>query len=330
VIPVTVKPGINAAEVYTLAAGGPGQWRATLDLEDALETDNTAFLALQPKRPVRIRVDSDYPFFLVNSVNAFAKTSGDLIYAPDTPDVVLANGLIPQAERSVIFGLTENPGWCGQIGPEIDDVLARIKLKDHPVLDNCDIDSIPFMGARDITPPEGSLVIVENAQHVPLIYRVQDEQRAALVVNMDMLESEFYYSAWFPILVYNAARHLMGRQNSLAAACAIGDSLPIPSTTLDREITTVTVGDSNDVIQVGGSFYGPVRKAGFHTLKNSSGQWSVGANPFAVTETLLKNKEVRDTSKALNRGGPLSLILAMFAALLLLIECILYHRRKVG
>jgi hypothetical protein len=330
VIPVTVKPGINEAEIYTLAAGGPGQWRATLDLEDALEKDNSAFLALQPKRPVRVRVDSDHPFFLVNSVNAFARTSGDLIYAPDTADVTLANGLIPQAERAVIFGLKENSGWCGQVGPEVDDVLARIKLEDHPVLDDCDLDSIPFMGARDISPPDGSLVIVENAAHVPLIYRVQDQQRTALVVNMDMLESEFYYSAWFPILVYNAARHLMGRQDSLAAACAVGDSLPFPNNALGRDSTRVTVGDSNDVVQLSGSSYGPIRQAGFHTLKNAAGQWSVGANLFAVTETLLGSQDVTDTSQALNRGWPLSLILAMFAALLLLLECILYHRRKVG
>ena len=330
VIPVTVKPGINEAEVYTLAAGGPGQWRATLDLEDALDKDNSAFLALQPQRPVRVRVDSDHPFFLVNSVNAFARTSGDLIYAPDTADVTLANGRIPQAERTVIFGLKENSDWCGQIGPEIDDVLARIKLDKHPVLDDCDLDSIPFIGARDISPPAGSLVIVENAAHVPLIYRVQDQQRTALVVNMDTLESEFYYSAWFPILVYNAARHLMGQQDSLNAACATGDSLPIPGNTLGRDSTRVTVGDSNDVTQLSGSSYGPIRQAGFHTLKNAAGQWSVGANLFAATETLLDNRDVRDTSEALNRGWPLSLILAMLAALLLLLECILYHRRKVG
>ena len=330
VIPVTVKPGINPAEVYTLAAGGPGQWRMTLDLEDALANDNTAFLALQPKRPVRVKVESDTPFFLINSVNAFAKTSGDLAYAPDTADVVLANGLIPEAERSVIFGLKENPGWCGQIGPEIDNVLARIRLEDHPVLQDCDIDSIPFIGARDINAPEGSLVIVETSDHVPLIYRVQHGQRAALVVNMDTLESEFYYSAWFPVLVYNSARHLMGGQDSLVAACPIGESVPIPTTLNSNESTTVTIGDSNDLLQVSGSAYGPIRKAGFHTLKNSSGQWSLGASLFSATETLLDNKDAMDTSRPLNRGWPLSLILAMFAALLLLIECILYHRRKVG
>jgi len=32
----------------------------------------------------------------------------------------------------------------------------------------------------------------------------------------------------------------------------------------------------------------------------------------------------------LNRGRPLSSVLAVIALLLLLIECVLYHRRKVG
>lgn len=330
VIPVTVKPGINTAEVYTLAAGGPGRWRMRLDLEDALANDNTAFLALQPKRPVRIRVASDQPFFLINSVNAFAQTSGDLVYAPDTADVVLANGLVPQTERAVIFGPQADLGWCGRVGAEVDSVLARIKLADHPILRDCDIDSIPFVGARDISPPEGSLVIVETADQVPLIYRVQDGERSALVINMDMVDSEFYYSAWFPVLVYNSARHLMGRQDSLAAACAMGESVPIPSASIGEEATTVTIGDGNEVFQLSGSSYGPIRQAGFHRLENASGQWSLGANLFAPAETLLDNGEVADTSQALNRGWPLSLLLAMFALALLLIECILYHRRKVG
>lgn len=79
-----------------------------------------------------------------------------------------------------------------------------------------------------------------------------------------------------------------------------------------------------------GASYGPIRKAGFHTLENATGKWSLGANLFASTETLLNNRDAIDTSLPLNRGQSLSSILAIIASGLLVIECVLYHRRKVG
>jgi len=330
VIPVTVKPGTNASEVVTIEGGGPGQWRATLELPDALVRDNVAFMTLLPKRVVKVAVESEFDFFLVNSVNAFARTSGDLEYAPNHADVVLAHGVVPQADRAIVFGLPEGAGWYGQAGPEITDVLARIRIEDHPVLADCDIDSIPFIGARKVTPPEDSLVIVEAATHVPLIYRVRQGRRMALVINMDPIASEFYYSAWFPILVYNGARHLMGRQDAWPSACAVGDSVSIPAVPSGTGTTTVTVAGNGTSSTVLGLAYGPIRQAGFHTLENAAGQWSLGANLFAPTETLLPGHDAVDTSQPLNRGRPLSAILTILAVLLLLIECILYHRRKVG
>ena len=362
VIPVTVKPGINASEVVTVEAGGPGRWRASLDLPDALANDNVAFMALAPKRSVKVAVESDYGFFLVNSINAFARTSGELEYVQSGADVVLTNGVIPQTNRALIFGLREGSDWCGQVGPEISDVLARIKIEDHPVLADCDLDSIPFIGARDVTPPEDSLVIAETATHVPLIYRVRRGGRLALVVNMDPVESEFYYSAWFPVLVYNGARHLMGRQDTWPSACAVGDSVSIPEVPNGGGPTTVTIsgapasfatggsltfGEAGDGVEAGPgaysgnhrglplqpaarSSYGPIRKAGYHTLKNAAGQWSLGVNLFAPAETLLDSRRAVDTRGPLNRGRPLSVVLGIIALLLLMVECVLYHRRKVG
>jgi len=330
VIPVIVKPGINTSEVIGIEAGGPGRWRASLDLRDALANDNVAFMALPPRRPVKVAVESDHGFFLVNSVNAFAGTSGELEYVRSDADVVLTNGVIPNADRAIIFGLRAGSDWCGQVGSEISDVLARIKIEDHPVLADCDIDSIPFTGARHVTPPEGSLVIAETSTRVPLIYRVSQGGRLALVINMDPVESEFYYSAWFPVLVYNGARHLMGRQERWPSACSVGDSVHLPEVLGGKGPTTVTIGDDIASVPVAGPSYGPIRRDGFHSLENAAGKWSLGASLLAPGETLLDNRDVVDTSLPLNRGRPLSSVLAVIALLLLLIECVLYHRRKVG
>lgn len=316
VIPVTVTPGINSSEIVFIDGGGAGRWQAQLERVDALSQDNTAYLFLPAQQPIRLQVESDNGFFLVNSVTAFAQTSGDLAYVERGGDVILASaGRAPQTPQGILFGVPDRSGWWGQVGAEVDHVLARVLLEDHPVLRNCDLDTLPFVGARDITPPPGSLVLVETAQRVPLVYSVRDNQASALVINMDAWASDFFYSAWFPILVYNGARYLMDREEDLQSSYPVGATVRLPAQT-PRDWR--------------GSFYGPLRRIGFHALPEDAQARSLGVSLFATRETLLNNREVVDTRAPLRYGRSLSYLLASAALLVLLAECLLYHRRKVG
>ncbi len=316
VIPVTVTPGINPSEIVFIDGGGSGRWQAQLERADALSQDNTAYLFLPARQPIRLQVESDNGFFLVNSVTAFAETSGDLAYVEKGGDVILASGgRAPETPQGILFGLPERSGWWGQVGSEVDPVLARVLLEDHPVLRNCALDTLPFVGARDITPPAGSLVLVETAQRVPLVYAVRDRQASALVVNMDAWASDFYYSAWFPILVYNGARYLMNREEDLQSSYPVGATVRLPARGME---------------DWRGSSYGPLRRIGFHTLPEEAQARFLGASLFATRETLLNNPAVVDTHASLPGGRSLSVLLASAALLVLFAECLLYHRRKVG
>jgi len=164
---------------------------------------------------------------------------------------------------------------------------------------------------------------------VPLIYKLRRGDQSAVVVHMDPGESEFYYRAWFPVLVYNAARDLMGRQGDMPAAYAVGSVIPIPKTK-EEEPTRITHHGDEKAVEVTAASFGPVRKLGFFEMSNSSGRWPLAVDLFARAETLLNNDSVSDTSRPLSRGWPLSVILAVLALLILLAECMPYHRRKVG
>jgi hypothetical protein len=262
-------------------------------------------------------------------VLAFAETSGDLAFVEADADVVLAKGTVPDHEKLIVFAGSSD-SWCGQVGEVVDNVIARVKRKDHPILKHCDIETLPFIGAREVNLPAQSQVIAETTDQVPLIYGVRDAGRTAVVFNMDPVDSEFYYSAWFPVLVYNSVQFLMGRQTPLASNYPVGDLIPIPALPGEDQATTVTVNDANDPVTLAGSTYGPVRVQGFHDLVNTAGQWCLGVNLLAQNETLVDNNDVNDTSGPINRGWPLSVLLAVLAFVLLLTECLLYHRRKVG
>jgi hypothetical protein len=322
VIPVRVAPGINPCEIVFVDGGGAGPWRAGLDMEDALSCDNTAYLTLPVRPPIRLQVASENGFFLVHSVMAFAETGGDLAYVDKDGDVVLVSeGDVPDASHAILFGVPARAGWWGEVGPEVDDVLARVRFPGHPVLHNCDLDTLPFVGARDVTPPAGSLVLVETSQRVPLVYRVRDTQRSALVINMDAWASDFYYSAWFPVLVYNGARHLMDREEDLRSGYPVGATV---------QLAAVADASAPETRDTRASSYGPIRRIGFHTLPGDTDNRSLGASLFAARETLLNSRKAVDTHAPLRSGRSLSTFLASAALLLLLAECLLYHRRKVG
>ncbi|MBP8305082.1 MAG: BatA and WFA domain-containing protein [Phycisphaerae bacterium] len=330
VIPVTVKPGVNKPEVHTITGGGPGPWTVVLDMQDALARDNTVYLALQPRRPVKVKVEPQDDFFMVNSVMAFARTSGDLQVSTDQPDVVLAHGVIPEARRSILFGIPEGASWCGRAGKETHEVVARIRLADHPVLRDCSMEGTPFVGARQVSLPPDSLVLVETVEQVPLIYKVTDGQRTAVVINMDVAASEFHYSAWFPVLVYRCSRFLMGEEDRLESVYATGESVLVPGDDDGRGPLTAGGQESPPPAPLIGSVYGPILRAGVHKLQGRTQEWLLGASLLAPSETLLKNRGVQDTHQPISRGRSLSMPLAMAALVLLVAECMLYHRRKVG
>ncbi len=325
-IPVEVSPGVNDPEVYGLDQAESGTWTLRLDRPDALALDNQACLVLPDKPSIRVAVDAQEAFFLQHSVMAFAQTDGDLLLVDTMPDLVLSQGHLGQAKRAVLFDPESGEGWWGAVGEPVDDGVARDVVKEHPVLEHCDLGAVSFVGAREIQLPRDHLVLLENSQGVPLLYRVRDGDRCALVVNMDLKGSEFYYSAWFPVLIYNAARHMMGHQTTDVASYSTDSVLKLPDV---RGRVQVKRPGHETYESVTSDTFGPLSSLGFYHFNNEHGVWSVGTGLYAPKETLV-NSGVPDTSRPIGRGWAPSVWLCVLALWVLLTECGLYHRRKVG
>lgn len=352
-IPLTIQPGVNKAEQYVITntlAGGDvttqehaGLWTVEIDYEDALKKDNIAYLTVPPKQPIRVAVDANDSYFLTHSVLAFSQTSGDLILTDSQPDIILANGEPSPMGNSILFNPASSGGWCGDFGELLQNVLPRILIEDHPLLRHCDIESIPFVGAREVNLPPDSFVLAENADHVPLIYIVNDNDKNAVVVNMNPSDSEFYYSAWFPVIIYNAAKNLMGKSEHLASTYPIGSLVPVPdvreghvsaavcstwasdSDTSDGDLmkriseTKIDTGESQFI----------TRSLGYYNFPGVSERWQIGTGLFNMSQTMINN-DMKETALAINRGMPPGFYLSVLALIVLVTECLLYHRRKVG
>lgn len=328
-IPLEIEPGTNRSETFYLEDVPNGKWIAEIDLTDSFAADNIAYLAVPPPRPVRVSVDANNRFFFETSVLAFQKGGGLLQLVDDNADIAIEQGQSgASADLSIVFTPDgESPYWKS-LGENSDAVAPREVIQDHPVLRHVDISGLVFIGAKTIEPSDGSIVLVESENGNPLIYRATHEGKTALVVNLDPVESDFYFSAWFPVLVHGAATHLAGREEPLDPVYRPGDIISILG--FREGIETKLAVPDKDPITITEHQYGPISRLGFFDFSNPAGEWPVASSLLSQAESLLNNEPVVGSNDPISRGHSPAYWLIVLAILLLTTESILYHLRKVG
>ena len=327
-IPLEVTPGLNEPLTFNLENAKPGSWRIKLDQNDALANDNVAQLAVPQQEAIRVQVASENRFFFENSVLAFSEGSGLLTLVNDNPDIVIDQGTWSDSDRAIVFQPQGESKWWSDLGESLDNVVAKVMVEEHPVIRHMDVATVSFAGAVQLTAPEKAQVLVASDEGVPLIYRVTDNGKTAVIVNMDPVVADFYFSAWFPVLVHGSATHLAGREDNLFASYRPGDSIPILGSN-DGQATQITLPDSTQ-IETTSNRLDRIKHVGFYELKNETGSWSVASSLLSQQESNVDNAAVADSSQAIHRGWPLSHWLTTLAVVLLGTESALYHRRKVG
>jgi hypothetical protein len=328
VIPLAVEPGVNKPQVLTIDGGKPGQWIAQLDHDDALAADDAVYLVARRPPPIDIAVQAENRFFLEQSVLAFAREADMLRLVAEAPQVVLAQGAGPKAARVIVLGPDGESPWWESLGEEIEVTAPRILVEDHPALRHIDPATIQFIGARRITPPAGTQVLVDTPEGVPLIYVASRGGSRAVVVNLDPVAAEFYFSAWFPVLVHSAATHLVGREQPLLAVYPPKAAVPIP---VNDEDTSELATPSGARRKVRGKEFADLSELGFYELKTGQTSEPIACSLLSTEETLLGGSNDKSVDLAsLPKGLPPSYWLTALAIVVLTTESILYHRRKVG
>lgn len=328
-IPLEIIPGVNPPERFQLPEAPGGGWTATLEIDDALEQDNHAYLTVPERNPVRVAVATKDRFFLEVSVLAFEHGAGILKLVDEDPEVVLSTGdLAPGGGAAVVFApAAESPYW-GKPGAEFEVVAPRVVIDDHPLLRHLEPESITFVGSKKIKAPSGSLVLVESESGESLIFLTKQDGRDVVVVNLDPVASEFVLSPWFPVLIQGAAMHLGARGGEPASFYRPGDRVPVPGYREGEDAAVIT--PDGIKTEVSSLEYGPIGQLGFHTVESPVAVWRFGSALASTVESLLDNSAIPATAAPLARGHAPASWLIFFAIIILVLESILYHRRKVG
>ena len=327
VIPLTIQPGIDEPQVLTIEDAPPGRWVAKLDGDDALAVDDTAYLVARKPPPIPIAVAAESRFFLEQSVLAFARDSDLLTLVAENPQVTLAQGAPPDESRVIVLGPAGESPWWESLGEEIEVTAPRVLVDDHPALRHIDAGTIQFVGARQMAPSSGSQVLVDSADGVPLIYVASRAGKSAVVVNLDPIAAEFYFSAWFPVLVHSAATHLVGREEALHAVDPPGAIVSLP--VADDAVSKVT-SPSGKSLEVRGKAFADLAEPGFYEVETGEASGPIGCSLLSAQETQLDRGEDDAEIASVTSGVPLAYWFTVVAVLVLTTESMLYHRRKVG
>lgn len=336
VVPLAVAPGLNPSMTLAVDDAPAGRWIAELDTEtipdgDALAADDTVYLVAYKEPPIRIHVVADEGYFFDRAVEAFADFSGglSLVAAETEADVTLSQGAPPDdTRRSIVFLPRGESPWWGTVGEPIEVAAPRIVAENHPILRNIDALSIRFNGSRSLTPPPGSEVLLESETGDPLLYLAKSPSGSAVIVNLDPVDAEFYYSAWFPVIVRAAAEHLVGRSIPLASTRppSARVELPIDASDLPAEL----VGPSGVRRPMNSAELNGLAVPGFYQVTAGETAHALACSVLSADETLLRARVDSSTPLNTTAGTRLDHWLVVMALVGVTAESWLYHRRKVG
>lgn len=335
VIPVTLREGPGLIEVLE-TTGATGPYKLDLRVDDRLESDNSAYLAVQPNPPIRVAIRTSDAYFFERAVDAFAVSEGLLSIDNDSPEVQIVFGAHdPSATgRFVVFSPSQNSVWADAVGTELEGVIAEAVIDSHPALRFVPVEAIPFGSAKVITAPKAAMILVRDAAGSPLIWEVRTEAAAGLVFNFDPRAGDFFLSPYFPLLMRSAVTAVLGRTDRLEATYATGAPIPTIGLAAGETGTLISKSPQSGQIEEMISSEARVRltRVGWHELRAPRGTTTIASSLISSSETntVPVADRLEHESPHVPGGYPLWSIIALVGLAFLVGEELLYHRRKVG
>lgn len=329
VFPLKLQPGLNEPQLVNLPFGEAGRWTLRLNVTDTLARDNVAYAVVPEIDRIRVAIRApETHLFWQLCVNAFDDGINGLEITDQSPELELYRGAVSAqtADRLAIFAPTGTSPFWKSITENPFEASARVILPSHPLMRYAKIDGLVVHGVRNITPPEQAVILAETDEGIPLIYKTTQENKTAYIFNFDPAKNYFFLHPLFPVLVWSAASELMELEQEPAASIRAGSIVHLPS---EQKHGTVIFPDGK--IQPHSTRrFSPLEYNGFYQFKSLEKQLDIACSGASISEIELDNSSIEPTLSSKTNPIPLSEGFIITALLLLFLECVLYHRRKVG
>lgn len=330
VCPVNVKPGLNDIEIYKVANAEVGKWILSIDHSDALELDNIAYGVFPEKVPIRVSIsDQRGSYFIKQCIEAFAGYENSLVLVDENPDILISYGKVNsliKAKNHIVFAPEGVSKYWENLGEVSDYKLTNVLYKKHEMLKYCDWESIPFRGQKKMSLPEHSFILLEDESKNPLMYTYQAKDEKACVINLDPIESEFFLSPYFPILIYSIAQVQLKRDDEHEVYYSPGAIVNLPKGNQSFEIGYPD-GKHDKIFS---DSIGPLAQLGFYKIRYADHVKYIACSILGETESKGNNLGLKEDLLPIEKGLPPASYLVIFSILILITESVLYHKRKVG
>lgn len=329
---LSLEPLEKKSEVIQIENAELGAWELTILSEDALSEDNTLFLGLNAQPPISVSLSTENPYFYTSFIQAFqyAENLLQLVEEKDADLLLAEKALPPSGLKSLLINPEGESPYYGKTGELLPLIIPEVLIPEHPVLKHLNVENLPFLGAKEVEAPEGAVVILREASGTPLLYTCEHEGREVVVVNFDPGLGEFYLSPSYPVLLHNVARYLANREKDLPSLVQVGRgvTLPFPPSSVTASHFN---GEEETALSPLTSLTPTLEELGAYSFSHGGSSLTTGAGVLSATESGAPSSLSETLEKpSFSRGWSLAWYLLLLAAVILLVEDALYHRRRVG
>jgi len=316
-----------ASESIPLEEINPGEWLLRLRGKDALVADDIAPLGLNPPKPIPVQVRAKNAYFFEQCISAFSRA--DYLFEPVDAfaRLSLVEGSPPETEAAIVFAPSGESAFWSDVGAELSAGPPEVVSRDHPLLVRLDPALLNFDGARKLKAPAGAVIVLAHADGTPLLYTCSSAGRSAVIFNFDPAREDFFLSPLFPVFVHDASVILTGRENHFPSAVATGTRIEIPGTENSGK-ARFTLGQQK--LDLPYAMPAAVDRVGNYHFTRNSTDWHLGGAIFSVGESGPAPAGAAPPKVQLRSGWPLAAWFLLAAVTAVLVEELLYHRRKVG
>jgi Ca-activated chloride channel homolog len=207
---VLIPPGESVSQVFQIQQLADGIFRATLNIEDDLATDNEALIPSFLPNPVRVLLLTRGNRLLERALRAVPHVALTVSPVADNAahDVVVLDNITPDRwpDANVLAFGVANTNWFAKTtvlsAPAIVDWRAA-----HPLLRHAAFDEVAISESLGVKAPSWAVSLLEAPQASLMVAGEIDQRRIAWV-GFDVLNSNWPLRISFPIFIANAMEWL--------------------------------------------------------------------------------------------------------------------------
>lgn len=343
---VTLEPQVRRSVVLPFTHNGGGTVKASIDVRDDLDTDNTAWAVLPPPRKIAVLLVSPGNLFLEKVLRTDPQVSVE-VRTPDQyqggmegADVVVLDSVSPPrvgAGRFVFVNGVPADVPIEVLGRSTERPTVMDWDRAHPIMRHVEFSKVTIEESLRIRPLAAGRPLVE-AVGGPLIYALEETDRKAIFIGFDLFRTDFPLRVAFPLILSNGLRwlHPAGLDQS-SLQLAAGQPILLP---VEHGVTSVTVATPSGrsvkgQVTRGVASFTETDEVGVYTLTTARGEMRVAVNLTDAEESNLVTRPLPASApRPPEAAAPTPIqreLWPMFVAIalaLLLLEALLYWRRQ--